>query len=218
MGGIDDRHVEWAIVNRLKTMLDDPPITPFNVTQTFALFSTILLWSKNRAWVAGRRPTLGPDANENDSRAHEARRALGRGLITDDPWRLSTRVPQLIAHGGDQDRVYGDSRINSDFDRMNAEAFFEWLRNAVAHGDARTIKPIHKTSVRTGNPLLAGFRFKFEERYGSPHKLELFLYQTDMRRLGSQLADIFCKNLSGGDHFFEQDAGTAWIQEANSAA
>jgi hypothetical protein len=53
MGGIADKHVEWAIVNRLKAMLDAPPKTKFNVTQSFALFSAILLWTKQRAWVGG---------------------------------------------------------------------------------------------------------------------------------------------------------------------
>lgn len=47
-----DEHVEWAIVNRFKAMLDAPPKTKFNVTQSFALFSAILLWTKQRARVA----------------------------------------------------------------------------------------------------------------------------------------------------------------------
>jgi hypothetical protein len=53
MGGIADEHVEWAVVNRLKAMLDAPPKTNFNVTQSFALFSATLLWTKQRAWVGG---------------------------------------------------------------------------------------------------------------------------------------------------------------------
>jgi hypothetical protein len=40
MGGIAGEHVEWAVVNRLKAMLDAPPQTEFNVTQSFALFAT----------------------------------------------------------------------------------------------------------------------------------------------------------------------------------
>lgn len=218
MGGISDAHVEWAIVNRLKAMLDDPPQTAFNVTQTFALFSSILLWSKNRAWVAGRRPALGPEADENDNRARNARRALGRALITSEPWRLSTMDPQVAALGGEPDQVTGGARLNSDFEVMSAEAFFEWLRNAIAHGDARTIRPIHKVCRRTGMPLLAGFRFRFEERYGSTRKLELSLYHDDMRRLGSELADLFCRSLSGGDRYFEEEAGTSRLQEASTAA
>lgn len=213
MGGIADKHVEWAIVNRLKAMLDEPPQTPFNVTQTFALFSSILLWSKNRAWVAGKRAALGERAGDNDRRAHEARLALGRVLITAAPWSLSTIDPQVVVLGDERDQVPGRARINSDFENMTAEAFFEWLRNAVAHGDARTIKPIHKVSARSGRSLLAGFRFKFEEQYGSPRKLELSLYHDDMRRLGSLLADQFCKSLSGEDRYFEEEAGTARIEE-----
>jgi hypothetical protein len=50
-GGLADGHVEWALVNRLKAMLVVPPRTKFNVTQSFALFSTILLWTKQRARV-----------------------------------------------------------------------------------------------------------------------------------------------------------------------
>ncbi len=41
MGGIVDEQVKWSVVNRLKAMLDDPPKTKFNVTQSFALFSTV---------------------------------------------------------------------------------------------------------------------------------------------------------------------------------
>lgn len=217
MGSISDAQVEWAIVNRLKAMLDDPPQTPFNVTQTFALFSSILLWSKNRAWVAGRRPDPGPNADENDNRAHEARKALSRALITGEPWRLSTTDPQIAVLGGELNQAPGEARINSDFDQMTAEAFFEWLRNAVAHVDARTMRPIHKVSRRTGMPLLAGFRFRCEERHGSARKLELHLYHNDMRRLGSELADLFCQSLSGGDRYFEEEAGTARLQEAATA-
>lgn len=218
MGGISDAQVEWAVVNRLKAMLDEPPATNFNVTQTFALFSSILLWSKNRAWVAGRRPALGPEADENDDRAHMARKALGGALITGEPWRLSTMDPQIAVLGDERDQVPGGARINSDFENMSAEVFFEWLRNAVAHGDARTIQPIHKISRRTGMPLLAGFQFKFAERPGSARKLELSLYHDDMRRLGRELAHLFCQALSGGDRYFEEEAGTARLKEAATAA
>lgn len=54
MGGISDEHIEWAVVNRLKAMLDEPPQTPFNVTQTFALFSSIL-FVEQEPRVGGRQ-------------------------------------------------------------------------------------------------------------------------------------------------------------------
>lgn len=218
MGGISDAHVEWAIVNRLKAMLDDPPQTQFNVTQTFALFSSILMWSKNRAWVAGKEPTLRTEADANDRRAHRVREALGEALITDAPWQLSTIDPKIIIIGAEPDRLPGGDSINSDFENMKAAAFFNWLRDAIAHGDARTITPICKISQRTGASILIGFKFVYEEQYRAKRKLTLFLYHDDMRRLGSNLADLFCQSLSGGDQYFEKEAGAARFREAKTAA
>lgn len=207
MVSIRDEHVEWAIVNRLKAMLEERPQTSFDVTRTFALFSSVLMWSKQRAWVAGRKGVLEPDADENDHLAHGAREALGQDRITDAPWLLSTTDPQISVLGGEPVQVPGGARINSDFENMSPEAFFKWLRDAIAHGDGRTITPIHKRSMRTETPLLAGFRFRPKGPTGSPPK-ELFLYHDDMRRLGIELASLFCRSLSGGNPYFEQEART----------
>jgi hypothetical protein len=35
-----------------------------------------------------------------------------------------------------------------------------------------------------------------------------------MTRIGAVVADLFCKALSGGDEYFEREAGTATITEA----
>jgi hypothetical protein len=96
MGGIADEDVEWAIVNRLKAMLDAPPKTKFNVTQTFALFSSVLLWSKNRSWVAGNRGERQNWEDPADHQAHDAREALRGKMILDEPWRLSRVAPRVI--------------------------------------------------------------------------------------------------------------------------
>lgn len=43
---IRTEHVEWAVVDRLGQMLDEvPPPSEFNVTHSFALFSSILCWT-----------------------------------------------------------------------------------------------------------------------------------------------------------------------------
>lgn len=218
MGGISNEQVEWAIVNRLKAMLDEPPQTTFNVTQTFALFSSVLLWTKNRAWVAGNNGQRGQWQDQADHLAHDVREAMRRKLITDDPWRLSRVVPQNVLVDRAEGREVRERRINADFEAMTAENFFKWLRDALAHGDGRTIKPIHKLSVRTGNALLAGFRVEFNAERRSAEILKLDLFHDDMRRIGSVLADLFCQSLSGGDRYFEAEAGTARLQEAASAA
>src|SRR6476620_112254 len=95
MGGIADEHVEWAVVNRLKAMLDTPPKTKFNVTQSFAHFTAILLWAKQRVWVGGDavdRPICVSDA---DHAARDAREALRRSNVCDPPWSLSKRRPRF---------------------------------------------------------------------------------------------------------------------------
>lgn len=218
MGGIADEHVEWAIVNRLKAMLDEPPQTTFNVTQTFALFSSVLLWTKNRAWVAGNQGQRGEWEDPADHRAHNVREAMRNTLITDDPWRLSLAAPQIVLVDRADGREIDDRRINTDFEAMTAENFFKWLRDALAHGDGRTIRSIHKQSARTRKTLLAGFRVEFNAERGTEQKLRLDLFHDDMRRIGSVLADLFCSSLSGGDRYFEEEAGTAQIQEADQVA
>ena len=217
MVGITDEHVEWAVINRLKAMLDEPPKTEFNVTQSFALFSTVLLWTKNRAWVAGNKEAHQKWANQADQKAHDVREALRGTKIVDAPWLLSMVLPQIVLVDLDHKPPHGDRQINSDFVGMSAEAFFKWLRDALAHGDGRTIRPIHKRSKQDDKTLLAGFKIVFAEKRGSNRKLTLALYHADMTRIGASLADLFCKSLSGGDRNFEQAAGTASIEEAAHA-
>jgi hypothetical protein len=214
MGGIADEDVEWAIVNRLKAMLDAPPKTKFNVTQTFALFSSILLWSKNRSWVAGNHGERRDWEDPADHQAHDAREALRGKRILDAPWRLSRVAPRIILVDRAGDSPPQDQAINSDFENMTAELFFEWLRNALAHGDGRTIRPIHKRSQRTGKTLLAGFRIEFAEQKGSARNLRLCLFHDDMRRIGAILADLFCHALSGGDRYVNKDEATRIDEQA----
>src|SRR5260370_38530619 len=92
MGGIADEDVEWAIVNRLKAMLDAPPKTKFNVTQTFALFSSVLLWSKNRSWVAANRGERQDWEDLADHQAQDAREERRRSMVLDAPWVLARRA------------------------------------------------------------------------------------------------------------------------------
>jgi len=209
MGGILDAHVEWAVVNRLKTMLDEPPKTKFNVTQSFALFTTVLLWAKNRAWVAGFERERTVFGDPTDRSAHDARRELRDQLICGDPWRLSRRTPIFPAPF-----PLPEEDINSDFEAMTAEDFFEWLRNAVAHGDGRNIRAIHKLSRRGDRTLLAGFRVEGRESQRSPRRLVLSLYHADMRRIGALLADQFCRSMSGDNQYALQETGTSRVDEA----
>jgi hypothetical protein len=206
MGRIADEHVEWAVVNRLKAMLEEPPKTTFNVTQSFALFSTVLLWTKQRAWAEDNRRLTRDDWNPSDWAAHSVREQLRNEHIIAAPWQLSRRPPTFMLIDGAEAPV-----INAAFDEMTAEAAFKWLRDALAHGDGRTIAPIHKPSSRGNREFLAGFRF--EERRNGAQRLCCSLYDVDMRRMGTELADRFCRALSGLDRYEEYDVATASIEE-----
>ncbi len=208
MGGILNEHAEWAVVNRLKAMLDDPPQTKFNVTQTFAIFSSILLWTKNRMWVAEIAPGLA------DKAARNARGNLKKTKIFDPPWSLSKAPPRFKSPDANKAFKFAGGPINADFAAMTSEDFFKWLRDALAHGDGRTIKALHKPSQVRNQTWLAGFEIAFEERKGSKKTLVLTLFHDDMKRIGAALADEFCRELSGGHKYFENEAGTRSIKEA----
>lgn len=216
MGGIMDGHVEWAVINRLKAMLDDPPETKFNVTQTFALFSAVLLWTKNRGWVAGRRKKAKPLVDVADKAADEFRQALAKELITSEPWSLSRRTPglELIS-------LKGATRlgppINRDFQDMPVEAFAEWLRNAIGHGDGRTITPLHRDDGPAHKTWLVGFEVNFPSELGSSQILRLHLYERDMRRIGSLLADRFCTALAAAPTYYTEDVATRVIESEEVA-
>ncbi|MGA7329275.1 MAG: hypothetical protein WBX25_33530 [Rhodomicrobium sp.] len=201
MGAISDDHVEWAIVNRLKAMLDAPKNTKFNVTQSFALFSAILLWSKQRVWVNENQ--LRDDA---DLAANAVRRRLREDLILDPPWSLLQAEPLFQ----NANRKHVRPRpINGDFAGVTAEDFFKWCRDAIAHGDGRTIRPIHKPSRQEpGKALLAGFQIVFRRTRQDPDYWTLHLYQPDMVRIGGQLADAFCRQMSRDHEYFQQDMAT----------
>jgi len=198
MGGISEENVEWAVINRLKAMLDNPPKTDFNVTLGFSLFSTILLWTKNRMWV---QAVNGPA----DTQAAAARVKLGDALIVDPPWNLSQEFPP--------DHVPGE--VNADFVTMQASAFFKWLRDALAHGDGRTIRPLHWYSTKTDNEWLGGFLVEFPEAKGSDRILTLHLFKRDIQNLGQRLADLFCQHLAQGNDYHFRDSATLRVLEGS---
>jgi hypothetical protein len=174
-------------------------------------FSAIVLWTKQRTWVGGDAIDRPPWFNETDHAARDVREALRAASIFVPPWSLSNTRPRLSRVRERNPIDVAEERINADFEGITAEQFVKWLRDALAHGDARKIRPIHRPS-RTGNDtFLAGFEIVSPAERRSKRNLTLSLYHADMTRIGAILADGFCKALSGGDRYFEQDAATATI-------
>ncbi len=209
MGGIMDGHVEWAVINRLKAMLDDPPPTKFNVTQTFAIFSAVLLWTKNRGWVAGNN-AANANLDSADQAAHTFRQLLGTEVITSQPWSLPLCEPHpALASKAVKPAT---NPINSDFKDMPVEDFVKWLRDAIGHGDGRTIRPLHKKGKHSDRAWLSGFQVKFNEKKNANRILDLKLYDADMRRIGALLADRFCQALAAAPTYYMEDIATRVIE------
>lgn len=126
----------------------------YKATESYALFATIVCWVMQRA----RTP-----ANRNDPADVQAREvgiALQGVRISAEPW-LVKEIPDMTV-----------------FD------FFIELRNTIAHGDGRRIKPLNESGILKGQIIsIAGN--------------ELELRRPDMQRLGSALAGLFCANMSG---------------------
>lgn len=96
---------------------------------------------------------------------------------------------------------------------MAAWDFFKWLRDALAHGDGRTIRPLHWTSNATGKEWLGGFRIEFSRTNGHAEVLTLHLFKRDIQNLGQQLAGLFCQHLAGGDDYHFRDSATLRMLE-----
>jgi hypothetical protein len=183
---ITDKHVEWAVVHRLRQMLEAPRHQEFNVTQTYALFTTILCWTIQRI----RTDKDGP----MDRLAQVVRRQLEQQIIRNEPWLIQVQLPE-------------NSQDVTAYDFMIA------LRNASAHGDGRNVRPYHLP--RGAKRELVGFTFGDDESKGSGKSktLKITLLEGDLRRIGIGLADMFCTALQHGNEDISHDAEAGVIEK-----
>jgi hypothetical protein len=179
MTEITKAHAEWAVVDRLRAMLNETPHAEYNVTQSYGLCVAILAWVMQRV----RTPENAANSQE-DCAAISVKAALDGQSVEALPWGLQT--------GGPAGRVL----LCSDFRGFTAFNFLKWLRDASCHGDARKVFP------ENSHGELVGFRFQMKS--DSDQKIRsLVLRETDLRRIGSALADMYCKALSGSESFHE---------------
>ncbi|MFQ5784119.1 MAG: hypothetical protein ACE5H8_04765 [Alphaproteobacteria bacterium] len=189
---IEKEHIEWVVVDRLRTMLERTSEDEFDVTHAFALFSSICGWVRQRAgayasyskWPSGLDDLKVP--------------------ITSSAWGLRNEA----ASGKAWVRLFaGADSIEIDLSKCSAWQFVVWVRNVMAHADDRRVQPIHE-NVCTSKPhrRLTGFRFGNDECYAN-------LSGEDMRRLGAKLADVFCCAFSESPSF-EEDAKQGVLEQA----
>jgi hypothetical protein len=172
---------------RLRRMLDEPPHEKYNVTQTYALFVTIIRWVMQHVRIpADQINTPG------DRSAHKLFEALPLAAIGDHPWGINVApVARIERIGSCTVKVPAPA----NFESHTVRRFLINLRDATAHGDARKVSPFN---VRIGpEHLLAGFSFKCSEIDGRKRTWQgkITLLEDDMRRVGNQLAKTYCNAL-----------------------
>ncbi|MBK6594592.1 MAG: hypothetical protein IPG23_18865 [Burkholderiales bacterium] len=182
MTEITRAHAEWAVVDRLRAMLNEPPHAQYNVTQSYGLCVAILAWVMQRV----RTPENAANSQE-DCAAISVKAALEGQSVEALPWSLKTG---------------GLGPVNSDFLGFTAFNFLKWLRDASCHGDARQVFP-----VNSGGNLL-GFEVRATAK--KDHERSLILTEIDLRRIGIALATMYCQALqsaaSPASNHFVQDA------------
>ena len=170
MTEITKTHAEWAVVDRLRSMMNESPHTEYNVTQSYGLCVAILAWVMQRIRIHENHVQ-----SPEDQAAVSMKRSLDQQKVEALPWGLKTSgaTVQNPAHG--------------DFKDFTAFDFLKWLRDASCHGDARQISPINDAGSLTG--------FAFRATARGDHERSLMLTERDLRRIGSGLAAMYCEAL-----------------------
>lgn len=182
MTEINRSHVEWAVVDRMRLLLNAPPHAMYNVTQSYGLCVAILAWVMQRV----RTP-------ENAGNSPEDRMAISLKADLD---AQNVEAPQWGLKTGEPDTE------NSDFLGFTAFDFLKWLRDASCHGDARQVIP-----VNCGNSLIG---FKLCATANKGRERSITLTEIDLRRIGVALANMYCQAMqsaaSPASNNFIQDA------------
>jgi hypothetical protein len=176
MALITEDHAEWAVVDRMRQMMEEPK-GDYLATQTYAMFTAILCWVMQHL-----RIPVGQQANAKDHAAANLLKELEAAKASDAPWSIPVAPKERT------ERV-GTAQVHisapSGFADHSVKRFLINLRNAMAHGDARNVKPFNS------GPYLVGFTFNCEEadrRGRITWNGEITLLRSDMRRIGELLA------------------------------
>ena len=183
---IVERHMEWATVDRMRQMLDSTR-RDFEITQTYTLFTSILCWTLQRIrW------------HDDDTELAGRMRALRERLETQEFYRAFPRLrppPMRVVDGETRplsvERHNGFGPLLTEYPELRAMDVLVALRNAVAHGDARRVRPINR------NGRLQGYELHCMGRTVSllddiEWSATVRLSRGDMASLARKLAEDFC--------------------------
>lgn len=204
MTEITKEHVEWAVVDRLKQMLENPSEN-FKATETYALFTSALCWVMQHMRIPEK------EAQHDKDRAVRELWDLLKGTpVSAPPWTIQMPTSGTIQRERPHGIVVPPSQGFADH---NIARFLKNLRDAVAHGDARNVTPFN------AHGLLLGFTFSCSEREhgrGVTWTGEITLLRSDMQRIGMELCRLYCNAVQHGSTRWHKDAfeaDAASIQE-----
>ncbi|MFA7430623.1 MAG: hypothetical protein WCZ23_10745 [Rhodospirillaceae bacterium] len=202
MTKITKDHVEWVFVGRLRMMLEEPPSDRYEVSETYALFTTILCWVMQHV-------RIGENEGERDAdkQARNLRTKLDKVCARAEPWKFALDPTVRIERIGKHSIAVPASE--------GVETHSVWrilrnLRDATAHGDMRTVEPLNTEH------LLVGFTFLLAEYKNGLKKPptwegKITLLQSDMQRIGAELARRYCNTIRDAHRHnstFGAEAGT----------
>lgn len=180
---ITEDHAEYAVVERFRDMLNGSR-EPYRVTSAYAFFTAILCWSAQRM-----RSTPEANATACDIAANRLWQGLGGEVITDAPWGIRIATSQATGNGDPPASFVAVA--SAEFKDHTVDRFIKNLRDAVAHGDARNVRPINHGGK------LRGFEFCCSERRKSKivWSGKVVLLGNDMVRVADEIAARFCREM-----------------------
>ncbi|CUH64703.1 hypothetical protein TL5118_00984 [Thalassovita autumnalis] len=183
MGEIREQDFEWAAIDRMGKMLRTPHPN-FQTTHTYSSFASILCWTVQRI----RTSPIRPDRDVN-----------ARQIPENDPNFAIFDAIQIELNDTSIEGFFGalpnaSDHLNSlrqkdeNGQNISALSFIVALRNSVAHGDGRSVKPVNRPKQ------LVGFEFDLRSpRYFPSWSRNTQLNRSAMAQIAGKMVDTFCE-------------------------
>ncbi|WP_271439484.1 hypothetical protein [Pontixanthobacter luteolus] len=199
MGQIAPEQAEWAVVDRLRQMLEAPE-GAYLASQSYALFSSILCWAMQHMRIHADY-----QLTDGDGAASALMAELENEQVNIEPWCVCSEPAGPVEGRG------LTVPPPEGFENHSAARLLRNLRDAMAHGDARKVQPFNHGEI------LVGFTFNCSEL--KKRKVDwqgrIVLLRADMQRIGCSLASRYCAAIKAADQSGELEArAAAMIEDA----
>ena len=192
---------EWAAIDRMGKMLEQPH-PKFKTTQTYSNFSAILCWTVQRIRTSPINPNTDLAARQTPQgdANFEVFDAIQIAMFNDTIEGYFGRLPNASG------RLNTLQHKDGNEGDISALAFVIALRNAVAHGDGRKVKPVNRPNQ------LVGFEFSLSNPGNFPQwSCNTQLNRSAMAQIAGKMVNAFCASFRKQNK--TPDAGPDAIRE-----